>query len=51
MNKISAETKYISKNYQRQYNALKRVGRCKMSLEDRAACEIKCHREIEGSRS
>ena len=37
-------------NYQRRYKALKRVGRRKMSLEDRAACENKRRREMEGSR-
>jgi len=38
-------------NYQRRYKALKRVGRRKISLEDRAACEDKRRREMEGSRS
>ena len=36
-------------NYQHQYKALKRVGRRKMSLEDRATCENKRRREMEGS--
>jgi hypothetical protein len=36
-------------NYQHRYNALKRVRRCKISLEDKAVCEDKHHREMEGS--
>ncbi|KIM86818.1 hypothetical protein PILCRDRAFT_86447 [Piloderma croceum F 1598] len=38
-------------SYYARYNALKRVGRRKISLEDRAACEDKRRREMEGSRS
>ena len=38
-------------NYQHRYNTLKRVGRHKMSLKDRAACEDKHRIEVEGSRS
>ena len=43
-NKVHLQT------YQRRYNALKRVGRRQMSLEDRATCENKRRRETEGSR-